>query len=276
MAASVRIHASVGNGVTLNKFAEILQQRMQYMNETARDSVVACALQALRSIRTVTKVAKLKGIKPALKLENTLYPSWTYKSGKKGVCLRIKGSNQRYLGAEKLIFAQQPTKAMEKLWKVYSFIDENSKSKKKYMVAAPNQAIAKDKARQVIARYAMPFAGLAKRALSMLMMKTYSGKVEHDNVPSYVTSKANMTTKKFEKVSKNQHTEGGTYALTLEDVLNYAIDAIRGGKYQVDMQMKKAMNKIVSVINHKIPDSETFFGPKKIPTPFPEIVRKRR
>lgn len=93
MAASVRIHASVGNGVTLNKFAEILQQRMQYMNETARDSVVACALQALRSIRTVTKVAKLKGIKPALKLENTLYPSWTYKSGKKGVCLRIKGSN---------------------------------------------------------------------------------------------------------------------------------------------------------------------------------------
>lgn len=40
--------------------------------------------------------------------------------------------------------------------------------------------------------------------------------------------------------------------------------------------MKKAMNKMVSVINKKMPDGSSFFGKKKLPTPFPEIVRKRK
>ena len=102
------------------------------------------------------------------------------------------------------------------------------------MLAAPNQTLAKEKAKSVIAKYALRFAGLAKRALSMLMMKTYTGKMENDNVPARVTSKANMMTKAHEKVSKNQQAEGGTYTLTLTDALNYALDAIRGGKGQVD------------------------------------------
>lgn len=38
------------------------------------------------------------------------------------------------------------------------------------------------------------------------------------------------------------------------DNLNYALDALKGGRGTVDTQMKKAMNKIVSVINRKIPD----------------------
>lgn len=276
MAASVQIHATAGNGATLKQFAEILQKRMQYMNETARDSIAACALQVLRSLRTVTRVAKPKGIKPELKAENQLYPSWTTKSGKKGVCLRIKGSNQKYAGTEKMIFAQQPTRGMDKLWKVWSFVDPYSKSQKKYMLAAPNLTIAKQKAKAVISRYAMRFAGLAKCALSMLMMKTYTGKKENDNVPAHVTAKAMQTTRKSESVSKNQQAEGGTYSLTLTDELKYAVDAIRGGKAQVDTQMKKAMNKIVSTINHKIPDSNTFFSPQKLETPFPELVRKRK
>ncbi len=276
MAASIQIHASGSNGTTLKQFGEILQKRIEYLNESARGSITACALQVLRSIRTVTKVAKLKNIKPTLKIENALYPSWMTRSGKKNVCLRIKGSNQRYVGTEKLIFAQNPTRGMDKTWKVYSFADEFSKNKKKYLLAAPNQTLAKEKARKVIARYAMRYAGLAKRALSMLMMKTYSGKTEHDNVPAHVSAKARMLTKKSENVSKNQQQEGGTYTLTLFDDLNYAISAIRGGKAQVDTQMKKAMNKIVSIINHKIPDSNTFFSPQKLETPFPELVRKRK
>ena len=59
-------------------------------------------------------------------------------------------------------------------------------------------------------------------------------------------------------------------------MLKYAIDAIKGGKAQVDIQLKKAMNKIVSVMNMKMKDTDKFFGPTKLPTPFPEIVSKRR
>ena len=39
--------------------------------------------------------------------------------------------------------------------------------------------------------------------------------------------------------------------------------------------MKKAMNKIVSVINMKMKDTDKLFGPSKLQTPFPQLVRKR-
>ena len=64
--------------------------------------------------------------------------------------------------------------------------------------------------------------------------------------------------------------------MVLYDNLRYAADAVKGGRQAVNVQMKKAMNKIVSIINKKIPDGGTFFGPKKLATPFPEVVRKRK
>ena len=63
MGFSVKIRATAGDGTTINKLGEALEQRMKYMNETARGSVAATAIQVLRSIRTVTKVAKQNKVK---------------------------------------------------------------------------------------------------------------------------------------------------------------------------------------------------------------------
>jgi len=79
-----------------------------------------------------------------------------------------------------------------------------------------------------------------------------------------------------EIVAKSNDGNGGKYSLVLYDNLRYAADAIKGGRQAVNVQMKKAMNKIVSIINRKIPDGGTFFGTKKLATPFPEVVRKRK
>lgn len=274
MPVNVQIHASVGSGSTLKQFGDILQKRMDYLNETARGSIAACAMQVLRSLRTVTMVAKATKIKPQLSIDNSLYPSYTTRASKKVPCIRLKGSNQKYSGSEQVVFAQSPTRGMDKLWHVYRFTDEYSSKKKCYVLAAPNKALAMSKAKDIISRRAMRYAGLARRAISVLMQKTFSKPVA-DNVPSYVTAKANQVASKQERVSKNKQAEGGTYTLTLLDALDYATKAIRGGKAQVDTQMKKAMNKIVSVINKKIPDADTFFGPQKLPTPFPEVRTRK-
>ena len=82
-------------------------------------------------------------------------------------------------------------------------------------------------------------------------------------------------TSKREIIAKSKDGNGGKYALVLDDNLRYALDAIKGGRAAVDMQMKKAMNKIVSVINQKLKKNGGLFGPQKLETPFPE-VRKRK
>lgn len=67
MANKIQITANFSDGQTLKQFADLLQQRMKYMHETARDSIAACAINALKSIRAVTKVAKPSKVKVDLK-----------------------------------------------------------------------------------------------------------------------------------------------------------------------------------------------------------------
>lgn len=276
MASNVQIRATVGNGMTLRKFGEILADRMKYLNETARGSVAACALQVLRSIRTVTKVAKPNGIKPDLVPANEYYPSYSTRSNKsKAICIRLKGSNTRYAGKSKVVFAASPQKGMEKSWHVWLVKDEHSTKERSWLIAAPSKAIAKATAKKLISRRAMKYAGLAKRAISLLMMKTFNKGIA-DNVPSHVSAKAAQVTRKTETVQEHGNSAGGTYTLTLTDALKYALDAIKGGKAQVDIQMRKALNKVTSVINLKMKDTDKLFGPSKLPTPFPEVSSRRK
>lgn len=122
--ASVQINATVGSNMTLKKFSEILASRMEYLNESARGSVAACALQVLRSIRTKTKVAKMSGIKPELVAANEYYPSYLTRASKcKQPCIRVKGSGARYVGDSKVVFAATPQTGMEKSWHVWSVKD---------------------------------------------------------------------------------------------------------------------------------------------------------
>ena len=76
---------------------------MLYMRESARDSVAAMAINVLKSIRTVTKVAKKSSVKVEVKRDGALYPSITSKGKNRRLCVRMKGTNQRYVGDEKLI-----------------------------------------------------------------------------------------------------------------------------------------------------------------------------
>ena len=107
----VQIRSTFGNTGTIQTLSKLLQERMKYMKETARDSIAAMAINILRGIRTVTKVAKKSSIKVEVKKEGQLYPSF-YSVGKtKRLCLRTTGTKARYQGNEILVGGQKmPTK----------------------------------------------------------------------------------------------------------------------------------------------------------------------
>lgn len=120
-------------------------------------------------------------------------------------------------------------------------------------------------AKRLVSRKAARYAGLAKRAVSFMMMKTVTKRV-NDNVPINVSALAEAVTKKTEIVRKDG--DKGHYGLILTDELRYAMDAVKGGSATVDIQTKKAMNKIVSIIRRK---TKNLIGIKPPEVPFPEL-----
>lgn len=239
------------------------------MNETARDSIAALAINVLKSIRSVTKVAKKSKMKADVKKDNTLVVSCTTSNGKRLPCARIAGSNTRYTGKETTIVSKScPITQM----KVFRFTDVNRKHPKNYLVFAGTIGEAKRMARNIIQRRGLRYSGLAKRAIGWLMMKTNTQKV-NDVYNPLVDSKANENTSKKEVVVKSN--DGGKYGLILQDDLNYSLKAIKGGRCTVDIQMKKAMNKIVSIINRKIKGGD-FISGKELETPFPEVRGRKK
>lgn len=157
---------------------------------------------------------------------------------------------------------------------VFKFTDNYSPVAKQYYVVAPSQSIAKQHARKIVQKRAMQYSGLAKRAIGVLMMKTSTMNVS-DSVGMHVNMKARQTTEHREVIAKAKDSDGGKYGLILEDNLRYALDAVKGGKAAVDVALKKAMNKITSQINMKLKGKD-FFSRKKLPTPFPELTKRKK
>ena len=271
MKSGIHIDASFGSGKTLNQFADLIKQRMQWMNESARDSVAACAINALRGIRTVTKVAKPNRIKVNVQLEGRLIASFSTRGNhSRFPVIRYAGTKIRYNGPEQQRFNVDIKRIKDA--HVYRFVDEFSKKKQTYLIAALSEKDAQQTAKKIVYRKSIRYAGLAKRAISYMMMKTVT-KTIADNVPMHVSLFAEKMTKKTEIVKKNG--DKGHYGLILTDNLLYAISAVKGGYATLETQMKKAMNKIVSVINQRI-KKKGFLQDEYIPTPFPELTKKRK
>lgn len=265
----VRIVSSFGGG-TLKTLGEILQKRMQYMRETARDSIAATAIDVLKSVRAATRVAKPSSIKVQVEREGGLYPSITSRGKNRALCLRVVGTNARYEGPERLVECQrQPLKAQ----RVYRFVDVHSRKRASYFIVAPTAGSAKKKAQSIARRRGMRYAGLAKRALGVLMFRTNTKTVNDGVFDPLVENKASQVTDKAELVQ--QRGDGGTYSLVLSDNLRYALDAVKGGRSNVETAFKKAANKVVSVINRKISGGR-FLEAEKLDTPFPEVRQRRR
>ena len=260
----VYVSATVGDNKTLEQFSKLIETRIKYLGEMSRDSVAACAIDALKSIRALTTKATRRSVTEDVKVkqDSSLYPSFKSVGKTKRFCLRFTGSNKQYNGYEKVVTTGSRTK-VENL-NVYRFEEQNGRKKSTYLIVAPSQKEAEKKACQIRRSRALQYAGLARTALSLLMKKTATVSVPMDSSQN-VNEKADQMTTRIESKKGNQ------YSLQLNDNLDYALNAVKGGDSGVDLALRKAMNKITATVNRKC-SNILLFTP--LPTPFPEVKQR--
>lgn len=246
--ANVTIKASFG-GAGIKKLQDLISDRMRYLGETANQSVAAVAINALKGVRTVTKVAKKSSIKVQVEPMAQMFPSFSSDGGRRRLCIRMKGSNRRHFGPETIVKSNDAPVSRQH---VYKWVDVNRKTEKTYLIIAASSSEARNKAKAMCRKRALRYAGLAKRAIGMLMFKTNTKKVNDGPLDPIVSNKADEVTVKLETAAGRPDGAGGVYRLTLIDGLRYAMSAIKGGRATVDVQMKKAANKIVHIINQRL------------------------
>lgn len=294
------IRADFAGGHTLDEFGRVMQKRIKYLNETAFQSIHAMAIDALKAIRGVTKVAKPAGIRvnvvPRADLMLGYYTEsslvggsaterWAARNGidptglshtvRKKMCIRNRARQRvenNTIG--KIVFSNRCHGVPAKAVRIFQFTDKYSSGADTvtnvYLIASTSATDAKKEARMIVFRRVARFAGLAKRAISALMVKTNT-RGPADNVSSRVYAKANEVTEKRDAFVTSQNGDG-KYALILEDNLRYAKRAVRGEAAAIDMALKKAANKSVGLIRHRC---KNLLLPGEIKTPFPEVVRRK-
>lgn len=163
--------------------------------------------------------------------------------------------------SERIIFKDITSTALVYRW-TYQLGDRKPVD---YIVTAASVADAKKTIKDRIARRLTAYKGLARRALGALMHKTANTSIV-DTVNQLCAKTADEQTHVKTTVS------GGIHTMFLEDDLNYAIDALKGGRQAVDLAVKKASNKITSTINRRCKNLLDF---KPLPLPFPEVKSRK-
>lgn len=256
------------DGKPIAALQKLIAQRIKYTNESAKESLAACAIQILISLRAATAVAKMDKVE--VEVESSLYASY-FKNGNITIpCLRFKGSKARYYAnTSRVIWATNGVKFW--LCQVYTFVDNRGENSREYLIVAPDIETASEVAKEKIAKRIARHKTLAKHALGLLMNKTAQ-------TSKPVNDKVNAETKRIADEMSRASTSGysgsssGKYSLTCEDNLDYAMLALKGGQPAFDMACAKAANKIASVLKRKV--ANNFFSPD-IQTPFPEIRSKK-
>ena len=276
----------------LDALSKTLAARMKYLNESVQDGAHAMLSLVLRSLRVSTKVAKATDVKVDLKERGDLRFSYYATGGRREfrdkknlgettikvpvkMCVRNAGGVRiKDNSCGKIRFVDlQGVKA--KTVKCFEFVDSyetgGTKFADRYLIVAASKGKANRYAKTIVSRRILRYAGLARRAITVLMVKSNTnGPAE--KVTQRVNAKAYEVTRIAEAVMPNAN--GGVYTLTALDNLRYAQSALKGGSADIDAAIKKAVNKCVGNITHRFKD-RGFFNPGDLPPCFPEVKSRR-
>lgn len=252
MGATVQI--TCADGKPIAELSKLIEQRSKWLNETAEQSCAACMLDILISLRALTAIAK-PSKKEIVVSQTSLKPSFTGGKQSPVFCLRLGKARYTPQKHERIGFSSTAPLKDCKIWKWYDI------NKRHWLIVAPSQKDATEWAYNKLKKRAERFKGLARIALSKLMMMSGS-KTSQQMDNANAASKASSLT----KVTK--FGSGNNYSLQASDLLEYAKLALKGGDSAINQAVMKASNKIASVINTKCKNLLSF---EKLDTPFPEV-----
>jgi hypothetical protein len=115
-------------------------------------------------------------------------------------------------------------------------------------------------------RIAQQAKGMAKSALSKLAHKISALDRDDSNATPHAQRVA------WRETSVRERVAGDKYVLDIRDELMFAKLAVKGGDFGIQLAMKKAANKVAGYIQHTC---KKILLPGELPTPFPEIRRRR-
>ncbi len=264
-------------GKPLSVLNDLIEKRKQWLNETYKDSIVATAITALRSIRalTLTHYGKSEVYVPSDVVtirRADIHPSFTGKEHKR--CFRAgalptKNAPRVDLGTHCVQLVPPGDRAWSRasVWIVKlskSQLERWPNVRPELYIVATSQEAALNYAKSKFGKIAKRQAGLARAVLTSLMSKLSTRPPASERYGAHVAK----LIKRFGFVSEKDSDK--TFSVHIESRLLYALDAVKGKASGVTNALKSAANKIVGLINHTA-------GAKldeKLATPFPEVKRK--
>lgn len=228
------------DGKPLAVLSDLIRQRRKYLYESAKDAVIATGIDALVSIRRITRVSKKMLPKSAVKFAAHKPKYITAKYGKhKGKPLR------------RTLVKRYKNNTLKTIVKWYPLGTKKA-------TKADREAAYKKWGK--ISRH-----GLSKWTFGVLMR----GLSTRSSIPESVQN----ATKAIARIMAKSVMFDSDRRLTLHltNALRYAQQSVKGGQAGVDLALKKAANKIAGRLC-KV--AEKKFG-ERVQTPFPEVKRRR-
>lgn len=252
------VDITCADGRPIQELSKLIELRSKWLKETAEESCAACMIDVLVSLRALTAIAKPN--KKEINVEASgLVPSFYGGKSNPKFCLRNGKARYTLKTNERIGHATADWKNC-KVWKW----KDDARKRIWYIVAHSSNEAAKW-ALEKIKKRAQRFKGLARLALSKLMVMSGS-KTSQQTGNGEVANKASQLT----KVTKSGN--GSTYSLQASDMLDYAKLALKGGDSAVNQAIMKASNKIAATINQKCKNLLMF---EKLDTPFPEVKSRK-
>lgn len=231
-------------GRPLSVLSSLIRERGRILKESAKDAVIATGIDALVSLRALTKTAP--------------------KKRRRGEYLA-----EPYTGREKPHYLTKPGGRVMHRWN-YTLHPGTTDERRyvKYIDSVRNRrnkANLSAERRDLVARMAkIKHRGLAKWALGVAMNKLSTRPV---------IDKVNVETSKLAnaKALVSKSGNDNMFMLQIVSALDYSVAALKNGSNDVDLALKRAANKIAGRLS-KV--AEKTLG-ERIATPFPEVRQRR-
>lgn len=265
-------------GQTTEWLGRVVKLRSKYLLETTQNAATATVIRALESIRARTRVVSPK-TKYLLTVAKTplLVPAWkTVKDGggkHAQRCVRNPDGSEYTGEKRRVVFLTRKWHPNEH-YDVYAVRDmhlaEMGHPRAEYYIVSSTFTEAQEYAIKKRARDIRLYGGLAKRSLGWLMHKVSGsgGDTAANRQAQKVYDAVNIARKNL-----TGGMDTGGIGIYVKDGLNYAVDAVEGGKNGVNDAIKSAVNGIVGQINRMFDGKSTSGGwwNGKIECPFPEV-----
>ena len=245
-------------GKPLAVLGDLIAARQRLLGESTQDAVVATGIDALNSLRRLTRTAygKKRADVDIRRVADVEF-SFTRSGGSVRPCLRRGGVR---IDAP---FYNLTNRGNEKSAKVFFVTPKHANVRPHYVVALSAADVKQYEARLLQKRVAR-HGGLARLAYSTAMVKLSTRNVaERGSALARLKASRLATARTF--------TAGNVFTLEFNDSLNYARSALKGGAAAIPLALKRAANKIAGRLAQV---AKRKFN-ATIPTPFPEVKQRR-